>query len=249
MSSFTTSSSSTSSRAGGVLSRTAPFTPFSTVGDGSPSCVISSLCVSLSVFRPPHVPFFFFYSYSKSFFSPCVCRPPEQRWKRRSPKHVRISSQSLSLKALTSLGTSLSLPKVSPHNGLHKRWREWTPSRRTRASGGKENSRAPYTVRRDPLHRCEHPILTLTLTHTLTRRRRRHGKAYSRCLQTVLRFKPVTPGCVPRYVQSIPITPWCASHPYTAVRKMEAEIVAMCLRMQASYYRRLGLIFDQTAFV
>lgn len=95
--------------------------------------------------------FFFSYSYSKSFFSPCVCRPPEQRWKRRSPKHVRISSQSLSLKALTSLGTSPSLPKVSPHNGLHKRWREWTPSRRTRASGGKENSRAPYIVRRDPL--------------------------------------------------------------------------------------------------
>ena len=93
------------------------------------------------------------------------------------------------------LGTYLSLPRVSPRNGLQKRWRKWTPSRTTRVSGSKENFPALYIVRLPTSHHHEHQF-----PH-LARRRRRHRKNHRRRLQTVLRLKPFTSRCVPRCVQ------------------------------------------------
>ena len=49
---------------------------------------------------------------------------------------------------------------------------------------------------------------------TLTRRRRRYGNGYRGSLQTVLRFKPVTPGCVPRY-SLLPLLLVYVSSPYS----------------------------------
>ena len=95
-----------------------------------------------------------------------------------------------------SLGTFLSLPGVSPRNGSQKKWRKWTPSRSTRASGSKGNFPALYIVRLPTSNHREIPF-----PH-LPRWRRRYRKNHRRRLQTVLRLEPLTSRRVPRCVQS-----------------------------------------------
>lgn len=145
---------------------------------------------------------------SKLFCSPydyrLIARRSTQSWVKRGSK-LRAS---LSRRVPMSLATYRFQRQAKHLNGSSKKWLRWTRSREARRAGSKAKFPARSTVR----HRFWHPQLPTYKISLLD-----GGDDLTRVIIDAFA----------RYTVSNPLHP----DVFPAIRKMDAEVVAMCLRM------------------